>query len=60
MICPICRHAEDDHNEVGTCNKCCMHGGPCSGFDVPTLKARLGGKPRWGQIRSALFLEHRP
>lgn len=33
MNCPICHHAIDDHNSATTCNKCCMHGGPCSGFD---------------------------
>ena len=30
MMCELCSHAlGDDHNEVGVCLKCCLHGGPC-------------------------------
>ena len=52
MICPICRHAEDDHNEVGTCNKCCMHGGACSGFDslAPDLAAPEAEWTQWSPL----------
>ena len=29
-MCELCNHAlGDDHNEVGVCLKCCLHGGPC-------------------------------